>query len=199
MEGQPGFITMWLFHRRNVLLEIQCACRKRAFFSKDDEDEMVTGRWWMIQNAKTGYHNNHAAEMLVSRPKKKLQNLSWWIFISAIYPSPLPSPLPFPTTFTSPTSSCLTLGFWLSPDQTPQYWTSHSIQTSFYHILLFLSCYFFSPLLFFSILLHLHSMHSLSAQVLEVIRVLFSVFDLKLSETLFPINAKNLKVQPTNT
>lgn len=154
-----------------------------------------------IPNAKRGYHDNHAAEMLVSRQtKKKLQNLFWWIFISAKSPprSPpsftahfLPLPLPY---IHQPHLQLSDSGFlafsWSNPSE--QYWTSHSIQTSFYHIFLFRSSYFWLFLLF-SILLRLHPVHSLSAQALQGIKVLFSFSILKLLETLFPIDAKKPK------
>lgn len=48
-------------------------------------------------------------------PKKTLKKLFWWTFISANPPPTSSTLCPSPS---SP-SSCLTLGFWLSPDQTP--------------------------------------------------------------------------------
>lgn len=76
-----------------------------------------------------------------------------------------------------PAPSCLTLGFlafswrWSNPSE--QYWTSHSIQTSF-----LLYCFFFvfksSPrysVLSFPIFLRLHPVHSLSVEGLRIMEL----------------------------
>lgn len=117
---------------------------------------MTMGSWRAggerIQKAKSGYHNNHAAEMLVSvsRRKKKTSKIYSDEFSSLKPPSPS---LPLPP-FAPPSQPHLQLsdsGFlafsWSNPSE--QYWTSHSIQTSFYPIFLFPSVYFlFCPLFF---------------------------------------------------
>lgn len=111
-----------------------------------------------IPNAKRGYHDNHAAEMLVSRQTKKKNSKVYSDEFSSLQNRPrhpLPSPhtsslCPSPTS-TSPTSSCLTLGFWLSPDQTPVNNTGQVTPSRLAFVIFFFSvrltfcCSLFSP------------------------------------------------------
>lgn len=107
----------------------------------------------------------------ISRPKKKFK-----IYSLQNPPTTTSSFCPSPTS-TSPTSSCLTLGFWLSPDQTPVNNTGQVTPSRLAFILFsfsFLCTFCFFPHFFYSpILLRLHPVHSLSAQELQVIREIF--------------------------
>ena len=85
-------------------------------------------------------------------------------------PPQLSSPTPRPPLLAKmPAPSCLTLGFlafswrWSNPSE--QYWTSHSIQTSFFYLFIYLFL-ISSPLFssWFSILLRLHPVHSWSVR-----------------------------------
>lgn len=112
-----------------------------------------------------------------SPDKETLQNLFWRTSISAKYPPPS---LPTPTYPTNPTSSCLTLGFWLSPDQTPVNNTGQVTPSRLAFIVFFFSflvtfCSFLPHWVqSFPILLRLHPVHSLSAEELQVIGVVFT-------------------------
>lgn len=141
-----------------------CMYIKRIYFGKDGMVSQRAGGEW-IQYAKRGNRNNHAAEMLVSISRQRKTPKS---ILTNFHLCQIPTSLPTSTYPTNPTSSCLTLGFWLSPDQTPVNNTGQVTPSRLAFIVFFFSflvtfCSFLPHWVqSFPILLRLHPVHSLS-------------------------------------